>query len=65
MRDPRNVITSLRNHYELDYTQALTWMLDHKKYIYDYEKSQEFSDFQFISSGKIIIKLGSLKENFL
>ena len=50
VRDPRNVITSLRNHYELDYTQALTWMLDHKKYIYDYEKSQEFSDFQFISS---------------
>ena len=50
VRDPRNVITSLRNHYELDYTHALTWMLDHKKYIYDYEKSQEFSDFQFISS---------------
>ena len=50
VRDPRNVITSLRNHYELDYHQALTWMLDKKKFIYDYEKTQEYSDFQFISS---------------
>ncbi len=50
VRDPRNVITSLRNHYELDYDQALNWMLDKKKFIYDYEKSQEYSDFQFISS---------------
>ena len=50
VRDPRNVITSLKNHYELDYQDALTWMLNPKKYIYDYEKSQEYSDFQFISS---------------
>ena len=50
VRDPRNVITSLRNHYELDYPQALTWMQNTQKYIYDYEKSQEYSDFQFISS---------------
>ena len=50
VRDPRNVITSLTNHYELDYSQALTWMLDPKKYIYDFEKVKEFSDFQFISS---------------
>ena len=50
VRDPRNVITSLTNHYELNYSQALTWMLNERKYIYDYEKSQEYSDFQFISS---------------
>ena len=50
VRDPRNVITSLSNHYELNYSQALTWMLNERKYIYDYEKSQEYSDFQFISS---------------
>tara|TARA_B100001173_G_C16006687_1_gene555855 strand:+ start:1179 stop:2027 length:849 start_codon:yes stop_codon:yes gene_type:complete len=50
VRDPRNVITSLRNHYELDFSQALEWMLSKNKYIYDYEKSQEYSDFQFISS---------------
>ncbi len=50
VRDPRNVITSLKNHYELKYQQALEWMLNHKKYIYDHEKEEEFSDFQFISS---------------
>ena len=50
VRDPRNVITSLTNHYELEYSQALTWMLDPKKYIYDFDKIKEFSDFQFISS---------------
>ena len=50
VRDPRNVITSLSNHYELDYSQALEWMLNAKKYIYDYEKLEEYSDFQFISS---------------
>jgi len=50
VRDPRNVITSLSNHYELNYPEALKWMLSPNKYIYDYEKSQEYSDFQFISS---------------
>ena len=50
VRDPRNVITSLTNHYELNYSQALTWMLNERKFIYDYEKTQEYSDFQFISS---------------
>ena len=40
----------MRNHYELDFSQALEWMLSKNKYIYDYEKSQEYSDFQFISS---------------
>jgi len=50
VRDPRNVITSLRNHYELDYTKALEWMLNSKKYIYDHDKVEEYSDFQFISS---------------
>ena len=50
IRDPRNVITSLSNHYELNYSQALTWMLNEKKFIYDHEKLKEYSDFQFISS---------------
>ena len=50
VRDPRNVITSLKNHYELNYPEALEWMINPKKYIYDYEKSEEYSDFQFISS---------------
>jgi len=50
VRDPRNVITSLKNHYELDYPDALSWMLNPKKFIHDYENLGEYGDFQFISS---------------
>jgi hypothetical protein len=50
VRDPRNVITSLKNHYELDYPDALSWMLNPKKFIHDYENLREYGDFQFISS---------------
>ena len=50
MRDPRNVLTSLQNHYELSKDEALKFMLSEKKYIYDYHVKNDFSDFQFISS---------------
>jgi len=50
VRDPRNVLTSLQNHYELSEDEALKFMLSEKKYIYDYHVKNDFSDFQFISS---------------
>ena len=52
IRDPRNVITSLMNHYELDNEQAIKWMTNEKNYIYDVSKFKEdgYSDFQFVSS---------------
>lgn len=50
VRDPRNVITSLKNHYELNYDEALNFMMSERKYLYDYHKSNDYSDFQFISS---------------
>ena len=50
VRDPRNVLTSLQNHYELSKDEALKFMLSEKKYIYDYHSKNDFSDFQFISS---------------
>lgn len=52
IRDPRNVITSLTNHYQLNNEQAFHWMTREMKYIYnvlDFENSG-YSDFQFISS---------------
>ena len=52
VRDPRNVITSLKNHYQLDDKQAFEWMTQEKKFIYnvlEFEKDG-YSDFQFISS---------------
>ena len=52
VRDPRNVITSLKNHYELDDNQAYSWMINENNYLYDIHNFEEdgYSDFQFISS---------------
>ena len=50
VRDPRNIVTSIQNHYELNKEEALKFMLNEKKYIYDYHKKKDYSDFQFISS---------------
>ena len=52
IRDPRNVITSLKNHYEMNDEQALKWMANEKNFIYDVQnlKKDGYSDFQFISS---------------
>jgi len=52
VRDPRNVITSLKNHYQLNDDQAFNWITNEKNYIYninDFENSG-YGDFQFISS---------------
>ena len=50
VRDPRNVITSLKNHYDLDYEQSLDFMLNEKKYIYDIQEKNDYADFHFLSS---------------
>lgn len=52
VRDPRNVITSLKNHYEMNDEQALKWMANEKQFIYDVQNLEKdgYSDFQFISS---------------
>ena len=50
VRDPRNVITSLKNHYDLDYEQSLDFMLNEKKYIYDIREKNDYTDFHFLSS---------------
>ncbi len=50
VRDPRNVITSLKNHYDLDYEQSLNFMLNEKKYIYNTSGNTDYADFHFLSS---------------
>ena len=50
VRDPRNIITSLKNHFELNHNEALKFMLNEKKFIYDFHLKNDYSDFQFISS---------------
>ena len=50
VRDPRNVITSLKNHYDINYDDALDFIKSERKFIYDFNKENDYSDFQFISS---------------
>ena len=58
VRDARNVITSIKNHYELNDDQALTWMMNQNNYIYDVNNFENdgYSDFQYISSWSINYK---------
>ena len=64
VRDPRNVLTSLQNHYELSKDDALKFMLSEKKYIHDYHTKNDFSDFQFISSWEKNYKSWINQKNF-
>ena len=52
LRDPRNVLTSLKNHYSLTYNEALRFMTSDKKYIYDNRDNNknDYSTFHFLSS---------------
>ena len=64
VRDPRNIITSLKNHYELNDDQALQWMTNEKNFIYDVQKFNEngYSDFQFVSSWATNLKSWKLQK---
>ena len=50
LRDPRNVITSVKNHFEITYEESLEFMLNERKFTYDYFKKNDYGDFQFLSS---------------
>ena len=63
IRDPRNVITSLKNHFEFSTDQALNFMVSENKFIFDRFKENDYSDFQFISSWEKTIDLEK-SENF-
>jgi hypothetical protein len=50
VRDPRNVLTSIKNHYDMNYEEALNFIKSERKFIYDFDKKEDYSDFQIISS---------------
>ena len=64
VRDPRNVITSLENHYEMNHETSLKWMINSKNYIYDVRnvKKDGYSDFQFISSWSMNYKSWNIQK---
>mgnify|MGYP000877460712 CR=1 FL=1 len=49
VRDPRNVITSIKNHYEHNYEEALNFMKDDKGLLYK-KINNQYVDFHFLSS---------------
>ena len=51
VRDPRNVVTSIKNHYEHTYDEALDFMNNEKGLIYE-KIDKKFVNFQFLSSWK-------------
>ena len=51
IRDPRNVITSVKHHYEHDYEEALNFMKDEKGLLYE-KIDNQYVDFNFLSSWK-------------
>ncbi len=65
VRDPRNVITSIRNHYSLEEENALKWMTDKNNYVYDVERVKEvgYGDFTFISSWDINYKSWNVQKS--
>ncbi|MSP10898.1 MAG: sulfotransferase [Pelagibacteraceae bacterium] len=50
VRDPRNVITSFKNHYDFSYEEALAAMLNENYYIFQSEGKNDYGNFQLLSS---------------
>ena len=65
VRDPRNVITSIKNHYQLNYDQAFKWMKNEKNFIYNVQQFEKlgYSDFQFISSWDVNYRSWTVQKN--
>ena len=50
IRDPRNVITSLTNHYSLEYSEALKHMIDENSSLLEKSHELDHSNFTYLNS---------------
>ena len=50
VRDPRNVITSFKNHYDFTLEEAYEAIINQNYYIHESKELNDFGDFQLISS---------------
>ncbi len=50
VRDPRNIITSLTNHYSISYDEALKYMLDDNSSLLEKSYDQDYSNFTYLNS---------------
>ena len=58
VRDPRNIITSLSNHYKLNLNESLDFILDEKRFLFNVNDTND------ISEENIITLLGSWKNHY-
>ncbi len=49
-RDPRNIITSLKNHYSMNYKNAFEFMIDDKSFIIQDSYDNDKSNFTYLGS---------------
>ncbi|MFL2892448.1 MAG: sulfotransferase domain-containing protein [Candidatus Pelagibacter sp.] len=49
-RDPRNIITSLKNHYSMNYQSAFEFMIDDKSFIIQDSYDNDKSNFTYLGS---------------
>ena len=50
VRDPRNVITSISNHYQLNFNESLEFMMNKKKYLLNINDISNYANFTFLHS---------------
>ncbi len=50
VRDPRNLITSMRNHYSLSYEQAFSKLINEKQTLLEKSIDGDYSNFTFLGS---------------
>ena len=58
VRDPRNVVTSLSNHYQLSLEESLNFLLDEKRFLFNLNNPNDKSE------ENIITLLGSWKNHY-
>ena len=58
VRDPRNIITSIANHYQLNLKESTNFLLDEKKFLFNLNDNNDLSE------ENIITLLGSWKTHY-
>ena len=65
IRDPRNIITSLKNHYDFEtYERALKFMQDENKVLEDYPHLKNYAKTNIINSWRINYQSWIFNKNF-
>ena len=50
VRDPRNLITSIKHHYSMDYKKAIEFMLDDNSSLLEKSHDSDYSNFTYLNS---------------